>query len=709
MVVGIGGFRDLGDPNDPRRRRGAAPQSANIPGLPPGDREIMRTEGGRMVYYSPEEGLSIETTRRGRRGDEGRKAEFERAIQGELAKMRMEDAVASEDTEIVRRFFSDQYGQELDPVLTSRAAVLAQAMPELNPQQALKIAAAEMQSTGRDTNQRISPEMVRKIGEMSEIKPELALLNRIEREKRGRGVTDAGVADISMSPAESAALTFALDERGRAAERAEMGRPASYQETSPAENADFSAELGARGRLGKKTNPYAQQRAQKPVEEAYEVPVLVAPVTGKREGVPQSPILWNKDARKRPYFDTRKVQVAKLNPQMIVPAEVASALGLTNMVQDPNERSNQGVNVPAQERTYFAGAGKGEPTSFVPGFTDRDDPASNYAPADVTLSQAVQQIAFEGRPKITTMRYGKDVMDDGEGRYFTSNGVQVFPMQNQPAGYAERDLIEVRVGSPNMLSNEAMNDLAKLFSGMPGMEGYQVLMTNPLEDPTINQAQNRLLQMAIDPEILAGASKSDTGDMGADPTRKPTYQMIRALKAGKGLPPTDQELGTVELISRLAGDDYNEAVTGILRSSDINPAVKALRTKYRQLEGEGVNPKNFDRYASALGRRERVPTEREREGMEVVREQYRALPDFANQAELDALTGGSPTRQDRAVDFAAKRQATIQAASNVPQAAVANSVDQSQLNAPASPQQQASNLVEQTKQRVMNMFRGRNR
>ena len=34
MVVGIGGFRDIGDPNDPRRRRGPAPQGANIPGLP---------------------------------------------------------------------------------------------------------------------------------------------------------------------------------------------------------------------------------------------------------------------------------------------------------------------------------------------------------------------------------------------------------------------------------------------------------------------------------------------------------------------------------------------------------------------------------------------------------------------------------------------------------------------------------------------------
>ena len=34
MVVAIGGFRDIGDPNDPRRRRGAAPVPRIVPGLP---------------------------------------------------------------------------------------------------------------------------------------------------------------------------------------------------------------------------------------------------------------------------------------------------------------------------------------------------------------------------------------------------------------------------------------------------------------------------------------------------------------------------------------------------------------------------------------------------------------------------------------------------------------------------------------------------
>ena len=714
MVVAIGGFRDMGDPNDPRRRRGAAPQAANIPGLPQGDREIMRREGDSMVYYSPEAGLSIEASRRARGRDPGKQRIRDKQITDELDRMAMAEAVASSDPEIARRFFSDQLGQgELDVNLTSRAAELAAVMPEIGPRGALKIAAAEFEAgspvtrrSPREVNRRISQEMVDKIGEMTEMRELLPEINRLEREAATEASLMGKDAAQTMEPGQYKTLLRALKRRDEAARRVDSRVGAVLSDTTPAENAAISQEIGARGRMGKKNNPYAQQRAQKPVEEAYEVPVLVAPVIGERQGTPQSPILWNKDARKLPYFDTRKVQVAKLNPQMIVPVEVASALGLTNMVEEPNERDLQGVNVPATERTYIAGAGRGEPTSFVPGFTDRDDPASNYTPADITLSQAVQQIEFEGRPKITTMRYGEDVREDSQGRLFTGNGVQVFPMQNQPAGFAEKGLIEVRVGSPNMLSNEAMNRLAQLFSGMPGMEGYQVLMTNPLEDPTINQAQNRLLQMAIDPEILAGASKSDTGDMGADPTRKPTYQMIRALKAGKGLPPTDQELGNVDILSRLTGDDYNEAITGILRSSDINPAVKELRTKYRQLEGEGVNPKHFDRYAKALGQRERVPTEREREEMEAVREQYRALPDFANQEELDALTGLRHTRQDRAVDFAAIRQATIQAASNIPQAAVANSVDQSQLNAPASP---VNKFVEERKQQIINKFRGINR
>ena len=78
-------------------------------------------------------------------------------------------------------------------------------MPEIGPMGALKIAAAEFQA-GPPTTRRnlavdrmIGQQLAEKVAEMGEIRPELALINQIESEKRGRGTTDAGVADISVS------------------------------------------------------------------------------------------------------------------------------------------------------------------------------------------------------------------------------------------------------------------------------------------------------------------------------------------------------------------------------------------------------------------------------------------------------------------------------------------------------------------------------
>ena len=207
MVVGIGGFRDLGDPNDPRRRMGGVPQQANIAGLPPGDREIARIVDGKLVYYSPKEGLSLASTRRGYQFDEGKRAENERAIAAEIDKMRMEEAIASSDPEVTQQYFSDLLGKgELSIDLTSRAAQFAQAMPDIGPMGALKLAAAEFEAGGgtprlyeRNVNELIGQEMADKMANMGEIRPELALINQIENEKRGRGTTDAGVADVSVS------------------------------------------------------------------------------------------------------------------------------------------------------------------------------------------------------------------------------------------------------------------------------------------------------------------------------------------------------------------------------------------------------------------------------------------------------------------------------------------------------------------------------
>ena len=252
----------------------------------------------------------------GRRFDEGKRAENERAIAAEIDKMRMEEAIASNDPEVTR-YFSDLLGKgELSVDLTSRAAQYAQAAPDMGPMGALKLAAAEFGAGGttereyqRNVSQLIGQEMADKVADMGEIRPELALINQIESEKRGRGTTDAGVADVSVSedrllaalaktdlermkPAEQAALLFALDERGQAAYRAAQQQPAPYRETTPEENRDINAAsglnrtkgLGKGGRNAFNREAGVSGRyANTNITEPYKVPILVAPAVEEKK------------------------------------------------------------------------------------------------------------------------------------------------------------------------------------------------------------------------------------------------------------------------------------------------------------------------------------------------------------------------------------------------------------------------------------------
>ena len=223
------------------------------------------------------------------------------------------------------------------------------------------------------------------------------------------------------------------------------------------------------------------------------------------------------------------------------------------------------MNVPTPERNYFAGVGQGEASYSTPGFRVGDDPADSRIASDMTLGQAIKQIALEGRSPIRTYRYGVDVMEGQDGNLYNRNGDRVFELPNQPAGFAENDLIEVRVGDSTMISNEGLQKINALLEGMPGMEGARVLVNQKINDPTINQAQNRLLQIAMSDDIV--------GDPGIQPTRKPAHSVIKALEAGAGLPPSEREIEAIEILNRLDGNDYSSAINPILSSSPTNPAV----------------------------------------------------------------------------------------------------------------------------------------
>jgi len=461
MVVGIGGFRDLGDPYDPRRNLGGVPQSAEIAGLPTDDREIARTVDGKLVYYSPEKGVSIEAVPRGRRSDAGKRAEKERLITAEIDQMRMEDSITSEDPEVARRFFSDAYGKgELDVRVTSRAAELAAVMPEIGPMGALKIATAEFRAGSpttrrypRDVNRRISQETVDKIGQMSELRPELALFNAIANEKAAQGSSDAGTADIStsdqellsalvkrdagtMSPAEMAATVMALDERGKAEVRAFMNKSEPFDQISGKQSQDLNAESGRNRSIPRQSrrNPLDKEPVNVKVDEGYRVPVLIAPADQARRGGKSLGFKFMRDQAgdfvyqptsttvpgeksaatgfNKKQYDTRNMMVAMLDPSV----ELDSRLGYifnreARQQSADSERAGKNMNVPTGERQPYYGAGIGESGSEVPGFAAGSDPASIRIGQNMTLGEAVQDIAMRNRTPIRTYRIGIDVVE----------------------------------------------------------------------------------------------------------------------------------------------------------------------------------------------------------------------------------------------------------------------------------------------------------
>ena len=71
-------------------------------------RELLATSSSTTA---PQEGLLIEAAPRGRRFDEGKRAQNERAIAAEIDKMRMEEAIASKDPAVAQQYFSEDLRQ----------------------------------------------------------------------------------------------------------------------------------------------------------------------------------------------------------------------------------------------------------------------------------------------------------------------------------------------------------------------------------------------------------------------------------------------------------------------------------------------------------------------------------------------------------------------------------------------------------------------
>lgn len=716
MVVGIGGFRDLGDPNDPRRRMGGVPQQANIAGLPPGDREIARIVDGKLVYYSPKEGLSLASTRRGYQFDEGKRAENERAIAAEIDKMRMEEAIASSDPEVTQQYFSDLLGKgELSIDLTSRAAQFAQAMPDIGPMGALKLAAAEFEAGGgtqrqyeRNVNELIGQEMADKMANMGEIRPELALINQIENEKRGRGTTDAGVADVSVSedrllaalaktdlermkPAEQAALLFALDERGQAGYRAAQQQPAPYRETTPEENRDINAAsglnrtkgLGKGGRNAFNREAGVSGRyANTDITDPYKVPILVAPaVEEKKLGKAQNfrvdvdskgniiyqPARIKTGQKTRQGFDEKRydtagMQVAFVDPSMVLPDELGYSF-FTRPDAFDSERTSEFVNVPTSEPQPYYGSERGGEVA-VHGHARLEDPAAAKVSRSMTLGKAVQDIRYRHRTPLMTVRRGAgDAVMRNNQMYLVQNGVNtgipLYPLKNQR--FDNPDEVEVRIGSKGEITEEGMRELNDLIdavlpsSGVKNAAGeeakYTMVVNNALDDPRANQIQNALLREYIADELFQG------GAPGALDNR-PFYSVLNALSAG----------------NKVEGGSINAA-------PEMMPTVNALAGNPDAELGDLIEVQDVRRRAQQAGKRAPL----------------RDINAYA------AALGGGEAPVGSAEELAYEKAMTEMTRRIQARAAADNAeANDSPLNAPSNPVNFAKTKIEQVKQALRN-------
>ena len=95
MVVGIGGFRDIGDPNDPRRRLGGVPQQSNIPGLPPAYDEVVGNPDAPRV-------VRPEIISAPRKAGSGRLTRLGQAIENAKDRTESDPRLRSEVTELGR-------------------------------------------------------------------------------------------------------------------------------------------------------------------------------------------------------------------------------------------------------------------------------------------------------------------------------------------------------------------------------------------------------------------------------------------------------------------------------------------------------------------------------------------------------------------------------------------------------------------------------
>jgi len=584
----------------------------------------------------PAAGASYTGLPRGRRyeGFEFDRGERDRQIQAQIERERLKEAVAALSGEASaygpqqltpQQFFSEVAGSPIDGQLAERAAQFVDAMPELEPIQALRLALKEnkSQELGLRGARAVPAEWVEKIANSGEVSPDLAAKNLLTAANQGV------MEDYIASPAQERPLS--REERAQEILAASVGSP--YRTMRGSENVDESAILGrGRGIPGTgRRNPFDREQNERIIDSAYRIPVLTAPASQAKRGGPQDGWRVVLDEKGKPVmqpvavktgektakgydekvFDPRQADVVMLDPTAEVPGYYRQAD--PKMDDSGGERAGVGIGAPTLERQYYP-RDADDPTidprfssgSEVPGFRPGEDPAAAKVRMPMTLSQVVQQIVYENSAPIKSYVVksgpaGEQMVattvdrTTGETAYYNRvSGEQLFPLKNQDPRNIEAGIMDFRVGSPTEITNEGYRKITELIASQPGMtdaEGHarRILVNEPMMDPAMNRAQNALLQQALSEEFI---------DV-SDPSRKPIYSIVKALRAGKGVAPGEGGDEVAEILAR-SSDEY-QAVKPYLAASSLNPKVKEARQKARKAPQGRPQLKSYADFARAIG------------------------------------------------------------------------------------------------------------
>ena len=550
----IGGFRELGDPNDPRRSRGPAPQEQNVPGLPAVRRLMSGTTGSGY-------GIDIQNRQQAIREEEKR-IEVRDAVGNIRSENPFQDLVLGDDAEKV---FSKLLGKPVSPTVARRAKEYIGALPELNPEQAVYLATQDIknlgvrresvENTGRNKlspeqierrkllrekipqeprGTQLDPRVVEKIGQMGEIRRDplnkflasLAISGVIDPEKRAESQIRANTRENIAKEAV---------ERLRADEMKQLT-------TSEQELENLLSRVGKKLVDGRR-NPL-QKETKGGVDTArFLVPALLAEGSEEYKGKKQPKTYQSAPGQRR--FDARAIELGLLDPTALMPVNLDY---LRTELQSSYENPDAIGNIPAQDRasaeiseysgryrdprktTYdstYRMLGYDTPDSegrrYLAGVRDIDDPSAQPVNRQMTLGEAVEDILYRNRTPLAEIPVTELVRDSKNTKQILHKRqdgslVKVFPL-GDVAEIKKRGSGTFRIGEDRQVKTEGFIEFGNLIEALTGK---RLIPNEPLSK--------------FDRDLADITGRTLDASIGGKRTRSDTYDIMQALAAGARLP-----------------------------------------------------------------------------------------------------------------------------------------------------------------------------